>query len=301
MRERDAADQSRRVLMASELSHTVIGAVEVLSHTSTSARVLVLAKTERSSGETASSVEELEVTEAGFTHIRTRFAADLHLFALAVTASRVVLAAGDGGLVITQRPGEAEVRYSLGAGLRLLAIETFGGSEDRHYLGGGLGLVGEGNLLEGPSGVGLGVLERDGHILDSSVIDFRRRPAESGEEIWALTPGQGVFRRAASGEWFAVDLEAPLGLEACASPPNSCGRGRLLNNMEGLEFDEAGRMFYATARCSTFFTRASGDLCTQHVVLDGPPQTAADGLLATARLENRLYFVRDRELWVLEL
>lgn len=301
LRGRDLADNARRVLLGSQLAHPQIAGTAVLSMTSTSVRLLMIARAFEGVGAEESTVYEVEATEDGFRVRGVRAEVQGLLNVIAATAGGGFVAVGYRGLVVTARAGEPDQRYTLGETFSLTALEAFPPELGPHHVGGAFGFVAEGDLFAGPAAIRLGSLRRGVGIVDSSVVSFRLRTGSAGSEVWAMTPGQGVFRRRGPGDWAAVDVDAPPGLNACAVMPDACGRSRLQENMRGIEFGADGRMFYLPWKCSTFFTSMPGDPCTQYVELEGAPQVVSEGLSAMRRYETHLFFVKDRQIWSLAL
>lgn len=300
LRGRGQADNARRVLSPSSLSHEAIGGAALISSTSTVARLLVISRFRGNSGPQGSAIFEVEAGEEGFRVLRERFRTGEVLSGILPTEAGGFVAVGLRGAVVTSRAGETPETYSLGENLRLDVVRYLGEALRSFYVGGNHGLVAEGDLFAGPLGVGLTGLERSGGLVDSSVREFAVRTRGAETEVWAFTRGQGAFRRLEPGRWRAESIEAPPGADVCSTMPNACGRASLIEISEGIDFGVDGRLFYAPWKCSTFYTHAEGEPCTQS--FDFSEVGLADGTVSfLSRHENRLYFVRDLQIWSLEL
>lgn len=302
LRGRDQADADQRALAANTLAHEHLGALRVLSVTSSTARLLLLSKAREGVGPQASTVYEVEVSEAGFRVLGARAELEGVLNDVHLTPDGGFVGAGDRGLVVVAPKHGTLTRFSVGEGIRLLTVRGFPELSDRYFVGGGFGYVAEGDVTAGAQGM-VGVsLSRDGSaVVDSSVSGFQVRQAGDGFEVWAVTRGQGAFRRRGPGDWVPVHIESPPGLNECSSPLDPCGRARLIEIMEGLAFGPDGRLFYAPWQCKRIFTRHADDPCTQSMDLEGVVGGSSELVTALQRHGDRLYLVRGLRLWSVPL
>lgn len=302
LRGRGQAEAEQRALSAEALAHEHLGSVRVLSVTSSTARLLLLSKAQEGVGLQASTVYEVEASEAGFRVLGVRAEIEGVLNDLHLTPDGGFVGAGDRGLVVVAPKDGPLTRFSLAEGLRLFTVNSFPERPGLYFVGGTFGFVAEGELAAGPSGmVGLS-LSRDGSaLIDSGVSGIQVRPSGEGMEVWAVTRGQGAFRRRGPGDWVPVDIESPPGRSECSSPLDPCGRARLIEIMEGLTFGPDGRLFYAPWQCRRIFTRYPDDPCTQLMDLDGVVGGSSELVTALQRHEDRLYFVQGFQIWSVPL
>lgn len=301
MRGRDLEDNERRVLTTSGLAYESLSSITTVSVTSTSVRFLLGVHAPESQIPPESVVYEIEATEDGIRVLRERLRVAALLGPLHSLPDGGFLAAGYSGVVFISRPEMPLRSFSLGANLRITAIREFGDDVGRFHVGGAFGFVAEGDLLLGPEAMTLSSVQRAGGIVDSSITTFKYAAAPGGGEVFALTRGQGIFRRIGVGAWEGVDVAAPPGVTACATPRDACGRSQLIQIIEGVDFGPDGRLFHAPWMCPSLFSRNPADACTQEVELPGVPQPDSRGLTTLHVAGNRLYFIINREIWYLEL
>lgn len=295
------ADIERRTLLGSELAFPILGGFDIVSSTSTTVRLLLVAHTGESASAQGSVVFEVEGTDAGLRVVRELARVDALLGPVRALSGGGFVAAGGRGTILIAQPGAPLRQYSLGEGFRFTALEATTAAAGRFHLGGGFGLVGEGDLLLGPEAVTLGNLKRGEGLVDSSVVAFRTRPGAPPEEIWAVTRGQGVFRRTGVGEWSPFEIDAPPGESSCTTQTLACGRARLIEILEGIDFGPDGRMFYVPWMCPKIYTYLPTDPCTREVELDGLPRPDSMGITVVHSRDDRIYFVSNREVWSLRL
>ena len=201
---------------------------------------------------------------------------------------------------MASRAGETPLSYSVGENLRLDIVRNLGPTLGLYYLGGQYGLIGEGDVFEGPSGLELTDLQRNGSFVDATVRAFRLRTHNGQAEVWAATRTRGVFRRRGPGDWVATDLDGPLGGDVSTTIPDGCGRSFLVEGNDGFDFGPDGRLYYAPVQSSTFYTHTETDPCPQSVDLAGS-EAEAGVITYLCRHENHLYFVKELEIWRLEI
>lgn len=301
LRGRAQADNERRTLPRSALQGVNITRVGVLSRTSTVVRMLVMTRPQLDVGPQESWVYEVEAADDGFRVLGLRARAEGVLNTLVVTPDGGFVAVGDRGLVVVAPRDAALMRYTIGESFRLLAVDLFPEYPGLYFMGGAFGLIAEGDVFGGPSAMRLTSVQRADGIVDASVLGMLLRPSPEGAEVWGSTRGQGAFRRRGPGDWVPVDIESPPGLSECSQPLDACGRSRLIEITEGLAFGPDGRLFQAPWQCGRLFTRLPEDACTQEVDLSGATGGASEAITDLRWHEDRLYLVRDRRVWSIEL